>query len=39
VLTSQPQDNRLRGNQGNAALGVARNISAALRAKLSRSEV
>ena len=37
VLASQPQDNRLRGNQGSALLGVARNLAVAVRAGLSRT--
>lgn len=37
VLTSQPAGNRLRGNQGNALLGVARNLGVALRAEFGRA--
>jgi short-subunit dehydrogenase len=32
VLSSQPGDNRLRGNQGNPVLGVVRNLGVKLRA-------
>lgn len=37
VLVSQPRDNRLRGNQGNAAVGIARNLRVGLRAGLARN--